>query len=430
MPAPQYRRDVFNLSKGPGQAIANPHEDEARALEASRRADQALALQRLGQQQAQMNAQRQADLQQEAMQTEAALAAQRQSFASDMAARMRPGMSTGPQVNSFPAMGRDSLMREARNVGAANAAAANDPGRARNLRDGSRQGGGDSSNIFVSQAGSPGMPAGQVMQASFDRASGLMGDFTGLDAQVAGRSLIDREKLNAVNMGEIAMRTALMPQELQVKSVESANRTNLLAQELALKERAYEDQRSDRAYELSEAEKARQQALAQEALRVIQEDESLAGIFTHGEKTAKARGKLAAIGAVNPELAAVIARIMQNPEAIRRVRDGATNPLRSIPFFWTESNQQRSDGAEREYFRTISRLGPGLAEGEQRVSEDPAVMEALARIIGENAPATSTRGSRTDPKWWDEEKEKLYQEWSLRPSAVMDRELRRRQKGR
>lgn len=371
MPAPQYRRDVFNLSKGPGQAIANPHEDEARALEASRRADQALALQRLGQQQAQMNAQRQADLQQEAMQTEAALAAQRQSFASDMAARMRPGMSTGPQVNSFPAMGRDSLMREARNVGAANAAAANDPGRARNLRDGSRQGGGDSSNIFVSQAGSPGMPAGQVMQASFDRASGLMGDFTGLDAQVAGRSLVDREKLNAVNMGEIAMRTALLPQELQMKSVESANRTDLLRQELALKERAYQDQRGDRAQDMGTAEDARRSKVRADVLALI--GEKLPGAFTTGEIPQESRGFLAALAETDPEKAQVMRQILLNPEVRGRVRENAdsfwrprnTNGVMGTIFdtLGLDTDQTQRNEAERSFLRTLSRLGGELPAG-------------------------------------------------------------------
>ena len=41
----QYHKDVFNLAKGPGQAIVDPREAEARALEESRRQDQALAWQ-------------------------------------------------------------------------------------------------------------------------------------------------------------------------------------------------------------------------------------------------------------------------------------------------------------------------------------------------------------------------------------------------
>ncbi len=477
----QYRRDVFNLAKGPGMAISDPREDEARAKEASRRADQALGLQRLEQAQRSYQVQRSMDLQQEAMQTEAALAAQRsQSFAQEIASRMNPGQQA-------PLMGRDAIMRQAHTAKAAQDALTGAPearGRAANMAPDL---GGPRTFATGAGYGSNGqVQGGGVMQAAFDRASGLFGDLSDVNTQVAGRNLVAGEQRQAFEIQDALAKTGLLKQKTNFEiedartgrkleaqrnldnRSEADRRLSLMAEELGLKRDAMGYERADRQYALDQAEKERRRALATQALETIQGDENLAGIFTHGKVGEKARGKLAAIGAVNPELAQVMAEIMQNPEAIRRVRESADSIFRHRTvddmFFGLDSDMTQRDAKEREYQRTISRLGPGAArpgpgaEDPRRVEaqaaeilravmeqtgnrdmEDPAQVEARAaevlRAVMEDVqkgPADSfrnTRGPKTTA-WWDPAKEDAYQEWSRRPSSPFAQLLRQEYQNR
>lgn len=188
----QYRKDVYNLAPGLGMAVGDPREDEARAREASSRADQELALRRMQAAQSQALAQREMTLNESRSAFEQSLASQARGGSlayGDGQAAAPAGRASGPNVP----MGRDAMARSAYAAKAMQdilGGGQEARGAAYNARQAPfAQGGGvRAMDPVPSRTPAVGLTA---RQASFDpNGTGMIGDLGNLDFQQAVQSLL------------------------------------------------------------------------------------------------------------------------------------------------------------------------------------------------------------------------------------------------
>lgn len=318
----QYRKDVYNLAPGMGMAVDDPREGEARAREASLRADQELALRRSQAAQQQALAQREMSLSENNASFQQALAAQARggSVGGVINAGLGAGGGGGAGGPNVP-VGRDDMMRQAHAAAAMQDVLTGGQaarGMAYNTRNSTPTG----SQTFTAD-----LPFGDawgkrpVQQASWGSAGLMLGDQSDMGMQAAIQALLgDKAKLGleqAKFKDDAIYKQGLLGVE-RTKSKEDA-RHNLAQEELAragllssqsAQFMAQDKETRDEQRDLSAEAAARLPAMFPE--------------IGTGEIPAQGLQALQALAEEDPNLAREIARQLDTPEMQRRV---GHNPL-------------------------------------------------------------------------------------------------------
>lgn len=405
----QYRKDIYNLAPGLGMAVGDPREDEARAREASSRADQELALRRMQIAQSQALAQREMTLNESRAAFEQSLASQARgggmpAYGDGQAAA--PAGRAGPNVP----MGRDAMSREAHVARAVQdilTGGQEARGMAYNTRNAPKTG----VRVFDQVPGRSPAVGLTARQATFDpNGTGMIGDLGNLDFQQAIQNVLGEKAKLGLQRDEFksqdtARRRAGDLADKSFKETQRANsaqealqRLGVLAQQAQIEQTQNQQQAAHMADVGSQAAAWVAQNLPNRA---------------SGEVPQAVRMDLAEMSRNNPELARAIVDSLNTNEMRARVDQGARSmwrpdeaTLRTLGLFMPEeantaaieglnwandqtgfvfTDEQAQRKASRDLARTLSSIirpdgsaptNPYLPQG---TKAQEALREALAR---------------------------------------------------